>query len=250
MSGTDFFDDDLVRQRESAKRIKMGPGDEPVDTLGDPAASTDVPVRPVSDFNLTRMARHRKDVDDQTATASQELERLRKRQEQVESEKRQLEDLRRRHDEYGRGKREMIDHLKRSLVGLERREVETQRLAELLAATRQRFRGLLEEIEGIQEEEWPEDTIRDELNRSLGLIEEARMEYNKAMARIEAIKGETPSASASQAAVLFEEPPGAHEVEKSFGYWVKVGLAASLPISLVLVVLALLFLVAMSTGWI
>lgn len=250
MSGTDFFDDDLVRQRDSAKRIKMGPGDEPVDTVGEPTESTDVPVRPVSDFNLTRMARHRKEVDNQAAVATQELERLRKRQEQVESEKRQLEDLRRKHDEYGRGKREMVDHLKRSLVTLERREVETQRLAELLAVTRQRFRELLGEIEGILEEEWPEEKIRDELNRSLGLIEEARMEYNKAMARIEAVKSEGPTPATGQPAVLFEEPPGAHEVERSFGYWAKVGLAASLPISVVLVVLAILFLVAMSTGWI
>lgn len=250
MPSTDFFDDDLVRQRESAKRIKMGPGDEPVETLGDPAESSDVPVRPVSDFNLTRMARYRKEVDDQAAVAAQELERLRKRQEQLEGEKRELEDLRRKHDEYGRGKREMLDHLKRSLAVLERREVETQRLSELLAATRARFRSLLEDLESLQEEAWPEERVRDELGRSLALIEEARVEYNKAMAKIEAVKGEAPVAAAAQPAVLFDERIGHADEERSFGYWMKVGLAASLPLAVVLIVLALLFLVALSSGWI
>jgi len=247
MSGTDFFDDDLVRQRESAKRIKMGPGDEPVESLGDPASSSDVPGRPVSDFNLTRIARHRKEVDNQAATATQELERLRKRQEQLEGEKRNLEDLQRKHDEYHRGKREMIDHLRRSLAGLERKEVEAQRLTELLTATRQNFRELLAEIEGLQEESWAEDQVRDELNRSLGLIETARMEYNKSMARIDAVKSDAPAAAPNQPAVLFEERGGGDE-EKSFGHWFKVGLAASLPVTIALILVAVLFLVAMLNG--
>lgn len=248
MSGTDFFDDDLVRQRESAKRIKMGPGDEPADLQVDPDGGSDVPSRPVSDFNLTRMARHRKEVDNQTATASQELERLRKRQEQLEGEKRVLEDLQRKHDEYGRGKREMIDHLRRSLVGLERKEVEAQRLSELLTATRQRFKELLGDVEGLQEETWPEDQVRDELNRSLGLIESARMEYNKSMARIDAIKADAPSATPNQPAVLFEEHGGSADEEKSFSYWMKVGLAVSLPVTVALIVIALLFFLALSSG--
>jgi hypothetical protein len=130
MSGTDFFDDDLVRQRESAKRIRMGPGDEPVEPMA--GEGGEMGGRGVGELNLTRMARHRKEVDNQASVATQELERLRKRQEQLEMEKRELEELRRKHEEYGRGKREIMDHLKRSLVGLERREVETQRSLELL----------------------------------------------------------------------------------------------------------------------
>ena len=249
MSGTDFFDDDLMRQRETARRIKMGPGDEPVESTGDPTGGSDVPTRAVSDFNLTRMARHRKEVDNQAAAATQELDRLKKRQEQLESEKRNLEDLQRKHDDYHRGKREMIDHLRRSLVGLERKEVDAQRLCELLAATRQQFKEMLADIEGLQEESWPQDQIRDELNRSLGLIEAARMEYNKSMARVDAVRADAPAPAAGQPAVLFEEHGGGSE-EKSFGYWVKVGLAASLPVTLALIAIAVAFLIAMSSGFI
>lgn len=247
MSGTDFFDDDLVRQRDSAKRIKMGPGDEPAEPM---AGAADLGGRGLGELNLTRIARHRKEVDNQASVATQELDRLRKRQEQLESEKRELEDLRRKHEEYGRGKREMLDHLKRSLIGLERREVETQRLSELLGSTRTRFRQLLEDIESIQDESWPEDKVREELNRSLVIIEEARAEYNKSMAKIDANKNEASAPSANQQSVLFEERYHAAEEEKPFSYWVKIGCAVTLPLAVILFILAILFMVMRSMAYI
>ncbi len=246
MSGTDFFDDDLVRQRDSAKRIRMGPGDEPSEPMAGDLAEAG--GRGVGELNLTRMARHRKEVDNQASVATQELDRLRKRQEQLEMEKRELEELRRKHEDYGRGKREMMDHLKRSLVGLERREMENQRLLEMLGSTRGRFRQLLEDIESIKDESWPEDRVRDELGKSLVIIEEARAEYNKAMAKIEANKGESTSPTSTQPAVLFEERFGGHEEEKPFSYWVRIGLAVSLPLAVVMLLIAILFVVSISMG--
>ncbi len=244
MAGTDFFDDDLVRQRDSAQRIKMGPGDEPAESASS-MLDSELPARAVSDFNLTRMARHRKEVDTQSALAAQELERLRKRQEQLEAEKRELEDLRKRQDDYERGKREMTDHLKRSLVTLERKEVDAQRMVELLSATRLRFREQLEVIESLQDEGWREGEIRDELGKSLSVLEQARMEYNKAMAKIDAAKPEAPPvAAAGPRAVVFDDHAANADEEKSFFYWVKIGLAVSLPLSIVILVVALAFFIA------
>jgi uncharacterized protein Yka (UPF0111/DUF47 family) len=253
MPGTDFFDDDLIRQRDAPKRIKMpGPAGEPVETIGDGVPLDEGPSsRPVSELNLTRMARHRQQVDAQASTAIQEIERLKKRQEQLEHEKRELEEFRRKHDEFDRGKREMLDHLRRNLVTLERREVEAGRLAELLGATRKRFKSILEELETIDPESWPEDQIRDELNRNLGIIEDARMEYNKALAKIDAVKGEerVPAASSASSPVLFEEASAAAVQERPLGYWIKVGFAVSLPVVMTVVILAIFFFVAQSNGW-
>jgi hypothetical protein len=250
MAGTDFFDDDLVRQRESAKRIKLGPGDDAIDRAGELPDSGDVPVRPVSDFNLTRMARHRKEVDAQSAMAAQELERLRKRQEQLEQERRELEDLRRRQDEYERGKREITELLKRSLVTLERKEVDAQRMVELLSVTRARFKELLGVVEELQEEGWPEDRIRDELAKSLGVLEQARMEYSKAMAKIEAVKADAPAAPAGPPAVIFDERGFAGEEERSFAHWLKIGLAVSLPVTVAILIVGLLFFFVIYAGYV
>jgi len=246
MSGTDFFDDDLVRQRESAKRIRMGPGDEPSEPMA--GEGGEMGGRGVGELNLTRIARHRKEVDNQASVATQELDRLRKRQEQLEMEKRELEELRRKHEEYGRGKREILDHLKRSLVGLERREVESQRTLELLGSTRNRFRELLDDIESIKDESWPEDRVRDELGKSLVIIEEARSEYNKAMAKVEAGKSDAPANASNSQAVLFEERFQGNEEEKSFSYWVRIGMAVSLPLAVVMLIIAILFIVSISMG--
>ncbi len=249
MPGTDFFDDDLVRQRNAA-RAPVSRADEAVETLGQGGSPDDVPVRAISDLNLTRMARHKHQVSEQSSVALQELERLKKRQEELEQEKRELEDLRRKHDDFDRGKREMTDHLKRSLVSLEREEVEYGRLVEQLAATRKRFKSLLAGLEEIKEESWAEEEIREQLNRSLVIIEDTRMEFNKSLAKIEAVKGgEKAPAGATPAAapILYEDRHGAED--KPFTFWVRVGWAVSLPIVITLVVLALLFMIGTRSAW-
>ena len=247
MAGGNFFDDDLVQQRGRAERIKMGAGDEPAVPVEQGGSLSSAP-RQVADLNLTNMARHRKNVDAQAAQALQELEQLRQRQEQLESEKKQLEEVRRRHDDYDRGKREMIDHLKRSLVVLERQEVEAQRLSELYNATRVRFKELLQSVENLNEESWSEEQIRDELNKSLGIIEEARMEYNKATARVDAARNDGAATTASKSAVLFEDLPS-HGEEKTFYYWLKVGVALSLPLAALAIIVLIIVMVGRAGGW-
>jgi hypothetical protein len=248
MANTDFFDDDLVKQRDAAKRIKLGPGDEPMGTVGDMQASDEVPIRPVSDFNLTRMAKHKQDVDEQVVTAMQELERLRTRQENLEKEKRDLEEIRRKQEEYERGKREMVERLNQSLLTLEKDELQATRLAELLGATRKRFKALLTDIQGLNDEVWPEDQFRDELNKALTVIEDARMEYNKSMTRIDTLGGPGKPGGGEHQPVIFEESRFHSEPEKSFGHWLKVGFAASLPLIVVIIAVTAFILVLRSSG--
>lgn len=247
MPNNDFFDEDLVKQRDSARRIKLGPTDEPVATVGD-LSNDEVPVRPVSDFNLTRMAKHKQEVDDQVVTAMQELERLRKRAEDLEQEKRDLEESRRKHEEYERGKRELTERFSQSLVSLEKDELQAERLSELLGTTRKRFKALLAEVEALNEEAWPEEDFREELGKALVILEDARMEYNKAMSKIDAVTGGEHKASGEHPPVIFEEGRTAHEPEKPFGFWLKVGLAASLPLIVVLVAITALFFILHING--
>lgn len=237
MSEDDFFDSD-ARSRAAGTRGPGIPAPDAVETIG--GASTRGDVRAISDFNITRMARHKQQVNEQSAAALQELDRLKKRQEQIEQEKRALEDLRRKHEDFERGRQEMTDHLKRSLLSLEREEVEYGRLVELLDATRKRFKELLSGIEEIKEETWPEPEIRDHLTRSLAVIEDSRMEYNKALAKIDAVKGGDAGAPAPVSGVAAPLPFSSDATplaDQPFSFWVKAGLAFTLPLVIALLLI-------------
>jgi hypothetical protein len=249
MAGNDFYDDDLIRQRDRANRIKMGPGDEPAPVRE--AAVDDGLGRPISDLNLTRMARHKQDVDSQATRAMQELEALRKRQEQLELEKRELEEFKRKSEEFERGKRDVIANIKRSLTSIERDEIEAQRLQELLQGTRVRFKALLTALEDIKEQLWTDDNIREELTRALGTIEDARIEYNRSVAKIDGVKSErsTGASTASPAPVLFDDH-GGFETDKTFSHWLKMGAAFSLPLIITLIILGVVYMgLLMSGAW-
>jgi DNA repair exonuclease SbcCD nuclease subunit len=243
----DFYDDDLIRQRDRATRIKMGPGDEPAprDPVNDDAVG-----RGVSELNLTRMARHKQDVDTQATRAMQELEVLRKRQEQLEIEKRELEEFKRKSEEFERGKRDMVANIKRSITALERDEMETQRMLDLLESNRGRFKTLLEDLEDIDEQSWTDETIRVELTRALGVIEDARVEYNKAIAKIDAAKSERPGGRSEPGAgpVVFEDAASGSD-GKSFGYWLVAGAGFTLPLVITLVVLYLVYAIMTMNGF-
>jgi len=237
MSTTDFFDDDLIQHRDSARSIKMGPGGE-----SPPPSATDgpydgIPGRPVSDFNLTRMAKHKEEVEDQVAHASEELERLRQRQESLEREKQTLEELRRKQADYERGKQDLLEQLNQSLLTLERDEVRAGQTCEMLAGTRVRFKEMLGEIEALSEESWSEETFRDELNKALAMIEDARIEFGKGRAKVQAVLG--VEKKSSDPAVVFEE--AAPAAEKSFLYWLKAGFAATLPLIITIILLGVFF---------
>jgi len=240
MANTDFFDDDLVKQRESGRKLNLD-SEAPLTTLNDVGSGDEVPVRPVSDFNLTRMAKHKQDVDENVVRAVEELERLRKRQEDLEREKRELEDNRNKQQEYEHGKREMLDRLNQSLVTLEKDELQAERLAELLSATRRQFKEMLGEIEAINEDVWPEENFGDELNRALAVVEDSRMEYNKALSKIEAAGGSEPRTGSVGQPVTLEESRHLREEEKPFTYWLKVGLAVTLPLIVVVLIVAAVF---------
>lgn len=232
---TDFYDDDLVKHRSAVSRKTKGEGDS-----GE-AASAHAPAKPVSDINLTRMSRQKEQVEDHMAHAAQELERLRQRQENLEKEKSVLEDLRRRQAEYERGKREMLEHLNHSIISLEKDELNAEKLLELVTDTRKRCRTWLADIDAINEEDWPEGQFREELAKNLSRIEDIRLEYNKALAKIEAYHGDEKQGTTTHAPVMYEDAGGGGAEERTFGYWLKVGFAVSLPVMLTLIILWLLY---------
>src|ERR1039457_5079014 len=129
MPNRDFFDDDLNRVQEAERRAKLAVGDiTRVDSEG--AVAEGVPIKSVSDFALTRMTKHKQELDHKVAGALAELEKLKMPQEDLDRTRKDLEDLRKRQDDYQHGKQEMMDRLNQSLVTIEKEEIQASRLAE------------------------------------------------------------------------------------------------------------------------
>lgn len=234
MGNTDFIDDDLIQRRDSVREVNMGPVHKS-SSVSDLPRSEPVPT---GDLNLTPLTRRNEEINSQVATKLDELERLRSKQESLEREKNSLENLRNNQEKYESGKREMIDHLEKSLIALEREEIGLNQRLELLSETERRFKEMLNDMRGFSEEQWATDTdgLREELSKALVVIDNTRKEYNKAYARIEAMR-ESHNIGVIAKPAMQDESAGLGRYPRSFGEWLKVGLAFSLPLVIVLIVL-------------
>jgi len=142
------------------------------------------------------------EVDTKLDAAREQLLTLRRQQEELERQKADLEELRRKQDEYTRGKAEMIDNLTRALTAMEREQIQAQRVAELCETTTDAFRDYLEQLQAINDTEWSSENVRTELSRALGVVENARLEFNRARIKLDCLnpgagQPETPAETKS-----------------------------------------------------
>jgi DNA repair exonuclease SbcCD ATPase subunit len=214
---TDFFDDDLSR-------------------------GSDLEDSP--ETSASRLARQKEQITSQVADTAEEIERLRMRQEELEHEKTSLEELNRKQDEYGRSKKDIIESLSRNIVLMEKDEVMANRMVELLSASRARFKDMLAEIRDIREEQWADGDFEEELDKALALIESSRMEYSKAIAKVDAESWQKGGEGQAQLRTLEESGRGSI-ANKSFFFWLKVGIAVSLPLMVILLLLFAGYLLSM-----
>lgn len=234
MGKTDFIDDDLIQRRDAVKEVRMGPGRD-ISPVSEIPKSEAVPAE---ELNLTPLAKRKEEINSKMATKLDELERLRSRQNALEQEKNALEHLRNSQEKYEAGKREMLDHLEKSLVSMEREDVVLNQRLALLTDTAKHFKEMLKELRAFNEEQWPTDSaiLRDELNRTLTVIDNIRKDYNRSCARLEAVR-DARNQEALTNQLLIGESGASVRRQYSFGDWFKIGFAVSLPLIVMLVAL-------------
>ena len=166
-------------------------------------------------------------LDSQVQKAQEQLLQLKRQQEQIEKQKRELEELSRRQEELERGRAEMTDKLTRSLVVLEREAYDAQKKMEQLRATRESFGQHLELLEAIDPRTWNPSDLNKELSRALSTVDDARTEYSQQRSRLQATADENEAVALPETSSGFEANSGqAH----TFGQWVQIGLAFTLPL--------------------
>ena len=183
-------------------------------------------IRPIEQMLELNEEEHSPEhLDSQVQRAQEALLSLKRQQEQIEKQKRELEELSRRQEELDRGRAEMSDKLTRSLVILEREAYDTQKKLEALRATRESFGQHLELIEAIDPKSWNHGDLQKELSRALSTVDDARAEFSQQKSRLQA--SDEPNTD-----VLPETGSEASDLNGSgsFGHWVKVGFAVTLPL--------------------
>ena len=216
----DFFDDDLLNKEPGAPDLPM---------------ETNEQMDPALPGNLV-MERQKEELTNQVAGAMGEIERLRRKQLEIEREKKDLEDLAQNQEAYELGKQKILDNMARGCVLLDKEERQAKQMVELLSMIHGRFEDTLGELKAIREEDWADGDFREELSKGLILVREAESDFQKGMAKVEASSWHRDRESGKPLRVV-EETARVMHPERSFGFWLKAGLAFSLPLILVLVIL-------------
>lgn len=178
-------------------------------------------------------------LDREVQRAQEQLLTLKRQQEQIEKQKRELEELSRRQEELDHGKAEMSEKFTRALVILDRQTTQTQKKVEQLRSTMESFTHHLRALDSIQPKMWNSNDLNKELSRALTLVEHARNEFNQSRARLfaesavsnggtitpEGLHGE------SLLPIEYEETFNGQRAH-TFGYWLKAGIAFTLPLIL------------------
>jgi hypothetical protein len=181
-------------------------------------------------------------------TTQDRLTKLRAEAEALEREKQQFEELSRKQRDFMAGRTEMAEKLNRSIAMLDRETYEAQKRVEQLLVIKDNFHQHLDVVDSLNPEQWNPKELQHDLTRALGIIEDAREEYQKSMARVQMLTN-AAAAQGSAAPVVAGSghvrevtagTPGGLPLEisrRAFRTWLFCGAAFTLP----LVVAALLY---------
>ena len=188
-------------------------------------------------------------------TTQQRLSELRIEAEALEREKLQFEELSRKQKEFMQGRAEMAEKLGRSIAMLDRETYEAQKRVEQLLVIKDSFHQHLDVVESLNPEQWNPQELQHDLTRALGIIEDAREEYVKAVARVQMLTGSVapamPAAAAASSANHAREA-AANRVaglpvemsRRAFRMWAFCGAAFTLPLAVIGVLYLLVRLIA------
>lgn len=198
----------------------------------------DAPVLRFEDaeFDARRNAEHARELKDSELQFKQE-ELLRKRIEfeRAQREAEELENRRNKEHRFNSGRRQIVEQLNRSLSKLEREFEDCQRAAEEILQARENYQQHLQALRNIKPEAWNHDDLNEDLERAIGIIENAEDDFEKFSRRLQIA---LPNHEIDTA----NHPVSDLPAPQDFKGWLMLGLAFSLPL-----IIALLFVVLLLT---
>lgn len=184
--------------------------------------------------DLSGLNPYQEDFGDKVNEAQEKLSQLRSEQERLEKEKQELEELHTRKEEFLRGRTDLADKFNRYITSLSREAVEAQKRSEQYLDTKDLFEHHLRSIQSLRPEQWSRTELRSELSRALNTIDDAEDDMLKSAHILETLKS-APRIKGG-AASPFSGQAG-------FLYWLKSGLAFTLPLLILGIIATILFLI-------
>jgi hypothetical protein len=138
--------------------------------------------------------KERQELAKKVELAKIQIAELRKQQVELEQEKTELEELKGKQEDWLRGRKEVGESLEKACAVLEREEGEAVRLSEVIKTTREKLSALLGEVRGVREDKWSPDTLKQDLDKALLIVNKGREELSRAKGRISALDSEKASA--------------------------------------------------------
>lgn len=185
------------------------------------------PVTPYSD-----------DLHNEYEAAQEQLRALKEQEEQLQRQAAELEELTRREEEFAEGRERLQDELQRHLSLLDREQETAEQLATRCAQAHHSLESQLAGIAALDPEKWNRADRKTELTRALGCVSAAEEAIEEQLPLLESF-GDRKKRFAKKS---WAPAIGGGE-EKSFFYWLKSGLAFSLPLlAFAIIVLAVMLL--------
>ncbi|MEM7699985.1 MAG: hypothetical protein AAF236_16440 [Verrucomicrobiota bacterium] len=184
------------------------------------------------------------DLDDEYQRAQDQLKKLREQEEQIRKQAAELEELTQKENDFKEGRADVTEELTSLLQVLDREATEAQRVAEDCAAAHEKLESHLNHISSLRPESWTRADRKAELARALSYVEAAEDELDSIRPIVGGLKKRSGARSGGLLGKLPRPALATPPTDGSFFYWLRSGLAFSLPLVIFGTVAILFFLMS------
>lgn len=170
------------------------------------------------------------DLNDEYQQAQDQLRQLRQQEEQIRRQAEELEELTQKEEQFKEGRASATEQLTKYLSILDQEATEAQRLAEECGAAHERLESHLSHINGLRPETWSRADRKAEIARALGYVEAAEEELEDVSTLVSSFGKKSGGLFQLKAHHRRPSTSGGSSQQQDFSYWLKSGLAFSLPL--------------------
>lgn len=170
------------------------------------------------------------DLNDEYQQAQDQLRQLRQQEEQIRRQAEELEELTQKEEQFKEGRTSATEQLTKYLSILDQEATEAQRLAEECGAAHERLESHLSHINGLRPETWSRADRKAEIARALGYVEAAEEELEDVSGLVSSFGKKSGGLFQVKGHHKRPATTGGAAPQQDFSYWIKSGLAFSLPL--------------------